>query len=271
MKKYILFACFGLLTLNNTLIAQCNPQTIISDDFESYTAGSTAGLPTCWKSIAPLGVMIGVRDTGGESNSGAKFLNIYTFFSANATVYIVSPELSTIDGNHFAEFYLRTAYSDVTIEYGTLSDNTDASTFISAGTASPGNNVYTLIITGPIAANPGHKYFAIKFVAPTMHSGIKIDDFSWEQHSSSNVSVNTLSKSEPELMVYPNPSSSFTTLKLNEEGSYTLMDLTGKIMQQNVIDYSGETKIDLSELSNGTYLLTVHTKDGIYSRKVTKH
>lgn len=269
MKKHILLACLSLVTLNNILIAQCIPQATINDDFESYTAGTTAGLPDCWSSIAPLGLMIGLRDTGGESNSGDKFINIYTFFTANATIYIVSPELSTIDGSHFAEFYVRTAYSDVTIEYGTLSDNSDASTFIPAGSAGPGNGTYTQITTGAIPANPGHKYFAIKFVAPTTHSGIKLDDFSWGNLGLSVAKEEM--KSEPEITIYPNPSSYLTTLRLNREGSYVLTDLTGKTVQQNILDYSGETKIDISGLNNGTYILKINTKDGVYSRKVTKN
>lgn len=269
MKKHILFVCLSLTTLNNTIIAQCNPRATIDDDFESYTAGSTAGMPTCWSSVAPLGLMIGVRNTSGESNSGDKFINIYTFFTSNATVYIVSPELSTIDGSHFAEFYVRTAYTDVTVEYGTLSDNSSGSSFISAGTATLGNNVYTQITTGTIVANPGHKYFAIKFVAPTAHTGIKIDDFSWK---SDNLSIgNEGISNKPEISIYPNPSNHFTTIRLNQEGNYTLTDLTGKTIQQDVLDYSGETKIDVSELKNGTYIIKIETKDGIYSRKIIKN
>lgn len=270
MKKHILLACLSLITLKNTLVAQCTPQATINDDFESYTAGTTAGLPDCWSSIAPFGLLIGVRDTGGESNSGDKFINIYTFFTSNATVYIVSPELSTVDGNHFAEFYVRTAYSDVTIEYGTLSDNSDASTFIPAGSAGPGNGTYTQITTGAIPANPGHKYFAIKFVAPTAHSGIKLDDFSWTQLNNLSVGKGMINI-ESEISIYPNPSSNRVTLKLDQEGSYTLTDLTGKTVQQNVLDYSGETKIDLSELNNGTYMLTINAQDGAYSRRITKN
>lgn len=268
MKKHILFACLSLVTINKTLVAQCNPQTTINDDFESYTASSSAGLPTCWSSVAPLGVMIGTRNTSGESNSGDKFINIYTFFSSNATVYIVSPELSTIDGSHFAEFYMRTAYPDVTVEYGTLSDNSSGSSFISAGTATFGNNVYSKITTGAIPANSGHKYFAIKFTAPTSHTGIKIDDFSWK---SDNLSIGEGISNEPEISIYPNPSNHFTTIKINQEGEYTLTDLTGKTIQQDVLDYSGETKLDVSELKNGTYILNINTKDSNYSRKVIKN
>lgn len=269
MKKQILFACLSLVILNNITIAQCTPQTTINDDFESYTAGSTAGLPTCWSSIAPTLVMIGTRNTSGESNSGDKFINIYTFLSSNATVYIVSPELSTIDGNHFAEFYMRTAYPDVTVEYGTLSDNSSSSSFISAGTATFGNNVYSQITTVPIPVNSGHKYFAIKFVAPTSHTGIKIDDFSWK---SDNLSIgNGGINSEPEISIYPNPSNHFTTIRVNQEGNYILTDLAGKTIQQDVLDYSGETKLDVSQLKNGTYIIKISTKDGTYSRKIIKN
>lgn len=151
MKKTLLLFVLGTTLYSATLTAQCTANATIDDDFESYTAGSSAGLPDCWSKIG-TGPMIGLRNTSGESNSGTNFINIYTFFTSNANVYIISPELSTIDGNHFAEFYVRTAYLDVTLEYGTMSDNSNASTFVSAGTGTLGNDVYTKITTANIAA-----------------------------------------------------------------------------------------------------------------------
>lgn len=203
MKQFVLSGVLAFTAFFS--YTQCVPQATINDDFESYTAGSSAGLPTCWKSIAPALVMMGVRSDAADANSGVQFVNIYTFFSSNAVVYLISPELSSIDGNHFAEFYVKTAYPDVTVEYGSMSSNTDAATFVSAGTGTIGNNVHTLITTSAIPATAGHKYFAIKFTAPTAHSGIKIDDFSWDQISSpacnevQNLSVSSITHNGAQL------------------------------------------------------------------------
>lgn len=190
MKQLI----FTLLLTANCLIAygQCNPQTTFSDDFESYTAGSTAGLPTCWQSQGTFGQMIGTRNNAGAAHSGANYISIYTFFTANATTYIISPELSTIDGNHFAEFYVNVEFGDVVLEYGTMSDPANTTTtFSTVSNASLVVNTYTKITTAAIPQSGGHKYFAIKFTSPTMHTAIKIDDFSW------NVSTSTVTCDAP--------------------------------------------------------------------------
>lgn len=268
MRKKLLLFGLGTALFSTTLTAQCTANATIDDDFESYTASSSAGLPDCWSKIA-TGPMIGLRNTAGESNSGTNFINIYTFFTPNANVYIISPELSTIDGNHFAEFYVRTAYSDVTLEYGTMSDNSDASTFVSAGTGTLGSDVYTKITTANIATISGHKYFAIKFVAPTMHSGIKIDDFFWGQ-GESNLSIEQTN--EPEISIFPNPTADFAMVQSTAEGIYILTDLAGKVVDQDEVSKSGTTKIDLASINAGTYLylLTIQTKEGNYSRRIVK-
>lgn len=68
-------------------------------------------------------------------------------------------------------------------------------------------------------------------------------------------------KSEIEMSVYPNPTSDFISLifaKVKNFGkvSYTVTDLSGKVLQYN--DFANETEqIDFSTYANGTYLISI--------------
>ncbi len=160
MIKYITISALFILTFHN-IKAQCTPQVTISDDFESYAAGTGEPLPDCWSTVGDQGLVIGNRNTAGEANSGTNYISIYTFFISNSETYIISPELSTIDGNHYAEFYIKSSDANSTLEYGTMSDPNDASTFVSASSSEALSNVYQLVTTGVIPASIGHNYFAI--------------------------------------------------------------------------------------------------------------
>jgi CubicO group peptidase (beta-lactamase class C family) len=77
----------------------------------------------------------------------------------------------------------------------------------------------------------------------------------WKKMANINceiTSVNNVDKEE--LIIYPNPSSDFITIKINSKnytGKYELINLTGKIILKN--NYTN--KIDLSEIEPGIYYL----------------
>src|SRR5690606_39257457 len=74
----------------------CSAVATINEDFEAFTAFPE----NCWISnqVAPM------ADLGINSTSGNQFISLYSFMTANNPIYLVTPELSTIDGNHLLEF-----------------------------------------------------------------------------------------------------------------------------------------------------------------------
>lgn len=187
MKQFNFLLLFSLTVLLAN--AQCLPQATIFDDFESYSAGSGQPLPTCWSSIDDP-FAIGLRDDPSEAYSGNNNIYTYTFFSSNDVTYIISPELSTIDGNHFASFYAKSTETNATIEYGTMSDASDKTTFVPFGSPISLTNSYQSYVNPNITPNAGHKYFVFKLVSPSMHTSTRIDDFSW---SAANLPCNNVS------------------------------------------------------------------------------
>lgn len=75
---------------------------------------------------------------------------------------------------------------------------------------------------------------------------------------------------EDELLVYPNPTQGVLNIQLDENtnATYTLFDMTGRIIQSG--DISGNTQINLSGLPNGIFMLQVNTDAGQKTIKVQK-
>jgi len=67
--------------------------------------------------------------------------------------------------------------------------------------------------------------------------------------------------------VYPNPVQDILTVK-GEDGSLTLTDMSGKV--QFSAEHSGESTINMTQLSNGIYFLKVENVTGVATKKIIK-
>ena len=74
-----------------------------------------------------------------------------------------------------------------------------------------------------------------------------------------------------QIVLFPNPAQDFINLQIkdiNDALAYELYDITGKLMMINEINKSEkEISIDVSQLSQGTYILGVTTKDKRFNAK----
>lgn len=183
MKKIMLTFLGFLLSYN--MNAQCTPVETIDDNFESYSAGNGEPMPTCWAELNSGNLYIGVRNTSGAANSGSKYISIYTLIQNNAEAYIITPKLSTIDGNHKANFYIgANTISGVTYQLGTMSSNSDTNTFTSLGDEISLQTTDYVNVDSGLVPTTTDTYFAIKIKA-SAHTNIKIDDFKWESEVAS--------------------------------------------------------------------------------------
>lgn len=74
------------------------------------------------------------------------------------------------------------------------------------------------------------------------------------------------------LEVYPNPASTFITIKSEKIKEITLYSMDGKIVLQQATQSSTQTKIDLPYLPSGMYLLKVtHEDNTIQFKKIALH
>ena len=100
---------------------------------------------------------------------------------------------------------------------------------------------------------------------------IGLTDNSLETESFCSIFLSTSEESVHKLDIYPNPASNNLTISVSNElinATYTLTDLSGKTIAKNTIT-SGQTQIDLSELNQGQYILTIQNADQIITEKVS--
>ncbi len=64
------------------------------------------------------------------------------------------------------------------------------------------------------------------------------------------------------ISIYPNPSSSVVNIALNSSSPYYITDMTGRAVRSGVL--SENTSIDISGLTNGTYVLNINEADAKY-------
>lgn len=129
--------------------------------------------------------------------------------------------------------------------------NEVGSRFTGSGSDEYANNFVDISGDGSIVAWGG------KVNTPTDSLGtIKIYNYD------SVLPVNENSLSQNAIMIYPNPSTDFIYIDYASETSYNvnLTNINGQILK-NIKDMRGEIQIDMNELKNGIYFLTVYTDD----------
>lgn len=258
MKKIISTGFFVLIIL--FINAQCGINTSINQNFDTFQTGNSNWPQNCWKSLnSGWSTRVYIKDDSNESYSGNNHLYIYTFFSSNDVSYIVSPELSSIDGYHYASFYAKSSDA-ATIEYGTMSDNNDINTFVSSNNTVSLTTTYQQIVSPIISPISGHKYFAIKISSSNLHTANRIDDFEWTSVPCTvpqNIQVSSLS--EDSAIITWNGSNAATAYNI-EYGTSGFSLGTGIVA--NTID----TFITISNLQASTaYELYVQSDCGIDS------
>lgn len=74
---------------------------------------------------------------------------------------------------------------------------------------------------------------------------------------------------EEALKIYPNPSSGLFTIEFSQKSSYSLYNLSGKLIKTGPLD-DNSSILDLSSLSNGMYFLSIEVNDTTLTRKLIK-
>jgi len=182
---------FGELTVTVNIPA-ANPCTAVQTFLETFDT-FTAFPENCWTANYPNYPTV---DLNGTTN---KAIQLYSGNQPN-DVILVSPEVSTIDGQHQLVFdIVSTNGAGTTVQIGTMTDNTDFSTFASVGapfTPSVGSHS-----TQAIPANAGHKYVAIRFIHGGGHGKVLVvDNVEWKQVTASNDKFDA-----DKVKIYPNP------------------------------------------------------------------
>jgi|GEM_PF-6943347 len=198
----------------------------------------------CWSAShgSPMIMLTGTAD---------KAVQVYSFMAGTSDFYLVTPQVSTIDGLHVLEFEVSTASTGMNIQIGTLLNPTDYASFVPAGTLitpATGNSYTSVAI--PAVAN--HSYVAIKIIPNGNHRAVSISNVEWKM---GNLSVGSFEKNL--VKVYPNPTTDYATIqsdeKVKEVRLYNQMGQLIKIQDLNVIDFTN--------VSSGIYFAEILFED----------
>lgn len=272
MKKILLSASALLFAF--AVQAQCEAVTTLNEDFSDFTMATSNAFPqNCWTTLGSgaQGPWLYTAENTEEDNQYAVY---YTHFAgANVSGYFVSPELSTIDGNHQLTFdVFKLAQNGevpegiITVQAGTLSDPADVTTFTPAGaliTIQGAEAQQSPIIV--IEASETQKYIAFKFTANSTFNAAGLDNVVWQEVTAglNNSTLNTFS-------LYPNPTTSGNiTIAYNstEKGNVAVYALTGaKVFEAEL--KSTTQQVDLTSLSSGVYVVTVQNSTGVSTQKL---
>lgn len=244
---------FGELTVTIN-IPTANPCTAVQTFLETFET-FTAFPENCWTANYPNYPTV---DLNGTTN---KAIQLYSGNQPN-DIILVSPEVSTIDGQHQLVFdIVSTNGAGTTVQIGTMTDNTDFSTFAVVGapfTPSVGSHS-----TQAIPANAGHKYVAIRFIHGGGHGKVLVvDNVEWKQVTASNDKFDA-----DKVKIYPNPTTGMFFIDTDiDVKSIEIYNTSGqRILKTN------QKNINLENASNGLYIVNVYATDGTHaSYKIIK-
>ncbi len=96
-------------------------------------------------------------------------------------------------------------------------------------------------------------------------SSVNCDSEFTETVSIINVGINTITHENVE--VYPNPTNGIVNIEYANEAKINVYNLLGELVLSN-IDVNGFTEVDMSELTNGTYIIKISTDDNVITTKI---
>lgn len=236
--------------------AECAAVATFTEDFASFTT-STAFPYNCWSANAgapPSGPMIYVAAEGSVT---------YYAGSNNTTpAYLISPEVSTIDGAHQLSFDATIQGAAATLQLGYITGETG--TFTAVGdpiSITAANSTFSNIVFPAITENA---HIAFSFTSAAPHQAVVIDNVSWTPVTNSYDNF-----SKKAFTLYPNPASGSVNLvnNANAEGTVNIYTLAGaKVYSANI--GTGNQNLNLSALQAGMYLVQVQSGNAVSTQKL---
>lgn len=271
--KYIAFrfngsAAHTAATLDNVvwdvIPVVCTAQETLDENFNSFTQGFGVISENCWSAGGT-----GLVYIAGNEESTENAATFYAMNTPNFTGYLVSPELSTIDGNHELSFDATlappTAAGSVTLQLGTLATAGDFETFVAFGDVITFTSETASITDIIFPASETQKYIAFKVTGTGIHDAATIDNVKWTA-----VTAGAEDFTKTSFSIYPNPTADKNvTINSNIEanGTVSVYTLTGAKVFAGELNTGAQT-LNLSSLSAGMYIVKIESGNYAESKKL---
>jgi len=285
-QKYIAFQITGNVAHTAAIIDNvvyeavpapiCESVATLDENFSTFAISSsfaTAFPQKCWNSAgsAASGPWIYTAETTDKSNQYITFYSHMT--GANVPGYVISPELSTIDGIHELSFETfkptgpngQAAPGAITVQVGTLKNFSDMGTFEAVGTP---YDVTDKPVTHPnivIPASTTAKYVAFKFISATPFNAATLDNIKW---AAKTAGIIDLAKNK--FSIFPNPSSDKNVTIAYagaDKANVTVFSVTGAKVFETIVNGT-KPNLNLSSLSSGMYIIKLTAGNATATQKL---
>ncbi len=166
----------------NTFVTDCDTYSAtFSENFDGVTVPE---LPICWSSInnSQYPTSSYVKTVNNHNpNSAPNHVEMYNYYDRNATLLLISPQLSDLTSQHNQiRFYAKGYYNNYTLIVGTMSDPSDETTFTPRKTFTLSNTYaeYKVYFGGTYTLSD--EYIAFKHGSTDRYQMIEIDDIHYE-------------------------------------------------------------------------------------------
>ena len=240
--------------------SQCNPVTSIDENFNGWTE-----VDECWSTLT-AGALV-YQDTDA--------ITFYSLFSPNTPTMLVTPKIVantysvSFDANAITG---SSATTGLQIQVGTVTDNSDASTFTAIG--SPIDLTSTATTYSLEVTLNADEYLVFNATLPTAHSALSIDNVILDN----TLSTTDISVDKIQFKIYPNPSTDkkinliYDVNKLDSSTNQILIYTTTgqKVFELALNNNSGfyNKTLDLSALKSGIYVLQFNSGTTSISKKL---
>ena len=159
------------------------------DGLEAFPSGSYQ-MPFCWtKNNGGVGNYPYSYSSNAHSGSRSLYFYAGTAASAANNMYAIMPQLDVTTypmNSVMLEFYARTSNANpLTVEVGSMSDPTDATTFVADSVFTMSGTTYNRYVVRMGVNSPAtNSYIAVHVIKPTSYNSLYVDDFTiYEQPS----------------------------------------------------------------------------------------
>lgn len=247
--------------------AVCEPVTVLDENFDNFMPGPETISQDCW-SASPFAPGVPLVYVDGDGETGDYSATFYAAGSTDTAAYLVSPELSNIDGLHqlsFDAFKLGGPAPVTTIQVGTIAEAGDFASFAAVGEVLTVGEEVTSTVDLVFPASE-HKFIAFKFLTNDTHGAAGVDNVVWEE-----VTAGVEDNLAAAFSIYPNPSEGVVSISREAAftGNVSLYSITGaKVFETTMEASANTTEIDLSGLASGMYLVKIESGNATATKKL---
>jgi hypothetical protein len=281
-QKYIAFkvissAKHNVSTIDNVVWDEvpaptCEAVATLDENFNAFKAATSGAFPqNCWTASSGAGLPLVYTVAADATNTYVTFYTSTT--GKNIAGYLVTPEISTLDGKHALSFDTyklgggpsgEIPAGNVTVQIGTLSDPADFTTFKAFGDAIPVTNT-SVTHKDIVLPTTTDKYIAFKLLGDTDRNAASLDNIKW---AAKTAGVDGFAKNK--FSIFPNPSSDKNVTIAYagaDKANVTVFSLTGAKVFETIVNGTN-ANLNLSSLSSGMYIVKLTAGNATATQKL---